>query len=256
MTSDMPLSGSILASFQKNKERKISEMLRHSFIRKFAKGLAEIAFLAAMVFILTWMFVVQCEAETDLKEPEVVSEPSTDSFDIESIDGFAITESIDKGPETVITQMPETVKIYDCPLEANLQLHIIGECEKHHIDPAVVIAQIYRESDFREWVIGDNGNSKGLMQIQERYHRDRMSKLECTNLLNPYQNVTVGIDYLAEMLERYDGNMHMALVGYNAGPDAAYQYWFSQGVYTSEYSRDIMGQAEVLKEGMIVHVLQ
>ena len=224
-------------------------------VNKFIKTLAEMAVMSAIVFLLMWMCAIQCEAEDNLKEAERNSEIATTSVDMETI-RIAVTTSVTAAVEEAINNMPETVMIYDCPLDADLQLHIIHECEKHHIDPAVIIAQIDRESDFRDWVVGDSGKSKGLMQIQERYHRERMSRLGCTDLLDPYQNVTVGIDYLAELLEMYDGNMHMALVGYNAGPGGANRYWFSQGVYTSKYSRGIMEQAEVLKEGMIAHVLQ
>jgi soluble lytic murein transglycosylase-like protein len=44
-----------------------------------------------------------------------------------------------------------------------------------------------------------------------------MERLGCTDLLDPYQNVIVGTDFLAEQLIRYGGDMGKALVAYNAG---------------------------------------
>ena len=44
-----------------------------------------------------------------------------------------------------------------------------------------------------------------------------MERLGCTDLLDPYQNVIVGADYLAEQVNRYGGDMGKALVAYNAG---------------------------------------
>ena len=111
---------------------------------------------------------------------------------------------------------PETV-YYDVPLTQELQEHIFAECEKYGIDPAIVIAMCYRESSYNASAVGDNGRSFGLMQIQQRYHEERMERLGVTDLLDPMQNVTVGIDFLAELLDRYNGDVAKALVAYNRG---------------------------------------
>ena len=111
---------------------------------------------------------------------------------------------------------PEAV-YYDVPLTKELQEHIFSECEKHGIDPAIVIAMCYRESSYNASAVGDEGRSFGLMQIQKRYHEERMERLGVTDLLDPMQNVTVGIDFLAELLDRYNGDVAKALVAYNRG---------------------------------------
>lgn len=144
---------------------------------------------------------------------------------------------------------------YDVPLDDELQFFIINVCEEHHIDPAVVMAVIDTESDFDADAVGDNGASFGLMQIQERWHRERMDKLGVTNLLDPYQNVTVGIDYLTELLDSYDGDMTKALMAYNAGQLGAYKYYFSYGVYSNDYSEEVLAEIENLTEGMTTHVI-
>ena len=91
---------------------------------------------------------------------------------------------------------------FDVPLSEDLQNHIFMVCESYGIDPTIVIAMIQRESNFVIDIVGDNGNSFGLMQIQPRWHSARMEKLGCTDLLNPYQNVNVGVNYLAELFEK------------------------------------------------------
>lgn len=144
---------------------------------------------------------------------------------------------------------------YDVPLDDELQFFIINVCEEHHIDPAVVMAVIDTESDFDADAVGDNGASFGLMQIQERWHRERMDKLGVTNLLDPYQNVVVGVDYLVELLDYYDGNMAKALIAYNAGQLGAYKYYFSSGVYSNDYSAEVLAEIENLTEGMTTHVI-
>jgi hypothetical protein len=114
----------------------------------------------------------------------------------------------------------EEVKLYNVPLSEELQKHIIAECEKHNIAPSVVIAIIERESRYDAQAIGDSGKSIGLMQIQKHFHLDRMSRLGCDDLLDPFQNVTVGIDYLAELKDIND-DLYWVLMVYNGGFDYA-----------------------------------
>jgi soluble lytic murein transglycosylase-like protein len=42
--------------------------------------------------------------------------------------------------------------------------------------------------------------------------------------MNPYQNVRGGIKYIAQLLNRFEGNLQKALAGYNAGPEAVARY--------------------------------
>lgn len=106
---------------------------------------------------------------------------------------------------------------YEVPLDTDLQEHIALTCEEYRVDPYIVFAVIWQESGFNAAAVGDSGNSFGLMQIQPRWHSGRMERLDCEDLLDPFQNVTVGIDYLAEQIERYDGDEASALVAYNQG---------------------------------------
>lgn len=153
--------------------------------------------------------------------------------------------------EEVIEECPLTVsEFYDVPLDYELQYHIINESKVYDIDPAIVFAMIERESSFRADVIGDNGKSFGLMQIMKHHHEDRMEKLGVTDLLDEYQNVMVGIDFLAELIDRYDGNVEMALVAYNMGASGANKNCFSKGIYSSTYSKAVMERCQDLNESL------
>ena len=138
---------------------------------------------------------------------------------------------------------------YDVPLDYDLQVYIIQTCEALNIDAGVVMAMIFYESSYQADAIGDGGDSLGLMQIMQCFHEDRMARLDVTNLLHPYQNVTVGIDFLAELLDEYDGNVEMALMAYNAGRSGADEYWFSKGEYSNDYSRKVVELARLLNGG-------
>ena len=89
------------------------------------------------------------------------------------------------------------------------------------------------------------------MQVQRKHHEKRMERLGCTDLFDPYKNVLVGIDYLSELLTKY-GDMEMALIAYNAGEKGADKDYFSKGVYTNEYSQEVLEQSEIYDEGAIL----
>lgn len=140
---------------------------------------------------------------------------------------------------TTTTAPKESVYYYDSvPLDKDLQNYIIRECRDNGIDPAVVMAMIDRESGYDINEVGDNGNSFCMCQIQPKWHHERMQRLGCTDLFDPYQNVTVCIDYLCELLNKY-GDMAKALVAYNQG--------HYKGTIT-EYAKAVLDGAERIGE--------
>ena len=125
------------------------------------------------------------------------------------------------GDERYIISYLKNIKLTNnVPLEKDLQIYIIRLCESYNIDPALVMAIIYRESRFQADVIGDHGNSFGLMQIQPKWHQWRMDELGCDNLLDPYQNVAVGLHLLNELYSR-GKSTEWVLMAYNGGPSYA-----------------------------------
>lgn len=90
--------------------------------------------------------------------------------------------------------------------------------EQYGLDPNLIRAVISVESHGNTNAIGDNGESYGLMQIQPRWHEARMQRLGVTNLLDPNENVKLGCDILAELIDKY--GLEGALNAYNTGnPD-------------------------------------
>lgn len=110
----------------------------------------------------------------------------------------------------------EAVEYFNVPLSEDLQDHIFKLCEGRGIDPAIVIEMIRMESNYNASASGDNGRSLGLMQIMPKWNWDRMDRLGCHDLLDPYQNVTVGIDLLGELFSK-GNSVEWALMAYNGG---------------------------------------
>lgn len=174
------------------------------------------------------------EADTELESETQTTETGSE-VTIEPMDSVTVTE-----PE-------EVPMFYDVPLSEELQLHIMAECDKHNIAPEIVIAMIEFESRYQADIIGDGGESFGLMQIQPKWHQWRMDKLGCTNLLDPFQNVTVGIDILAFLIGE-NADLYWVLMAYNAGPDKA-TAWLNAGTYTN-YATGVVARATELERGV------
>lgn len=164
------------------------------------------------------------EAITEPTETEPTVTKETEPTETEPVE----IESAEAEPPVIL---------YDIPLSEDLQIHMIELAKVNGIDPAILFAIAHRESNYKADVIGDHGASVGLMQVQPYWHSERMERLGCTDLLDPFQNVTVAVDYLVELLTRY-GTIDKALVAYNKGHYA--------GTIT-EYANAVMSLAEEVR---------
>jgi soluble lytic murein transglycosylase-like protein len=154
--------------------------------------------------------------------------------------------------DDIPAQEPEIVTIaqyFDVSLNETLQDHIFTVCEEYQVDPSIIVAMIENESEFYAGAIGDGGNSFGLMQIQPRWHKERMERLGCDDLLDPYQNVMVGVDYISELIE-CDKGMTWALMAYNGGPSYANKKAAAGEV--SQYATDIL-HSEIVTDWQFTH---
>ena len=139
---------------------------------------------------------------------------------------------------TTTTAAPKLHYYTQVPLDKELQNYIINQCHAKGIAPAIVMAMIRHESNYDPNDMGDGGRAYGLMQIHPRWHSERMQRLGCTELLDPYHNVTVGIDYLAELYSKY-GDIAKALVAYNQGS--------YKGTVT-QYAKAVLNTANAMEE--------
>ena len=87
--------------------------------------------------------------------------------------------------------------------------------DRHRVDPALVRAVIETESNWNPKAYSRKG-AGGLMQLipttAQRYG--------AYDVFNPQQNIDAGVKHLKWLLERYNGNLDLALAAYNAGEGA------------------------------------
>lgn len=130
-----------------------------------------------------------------------------------------------------------------------VQVYLWCLCEQRDIDYYMVVALIERESGYKWDATGDGGNSVGYMQIGERWHKDRMLEEAVADLLNPYGNIRVGLNFLQYLNKKYLDNSgaNCVLMAYNMGESGARSLW-KEGTYSTEYSRGVLKRAEEIRQ--------
>jgi hypothetical protein len=108
--------------------------------------------------------------------------------------------------------------------------------ERHHIDPALVRAVIETESGWNATAKSNKG-ALGLMQLIPT----TAVRFGVNDAFNPQQNVDAGVRYLKTLLQRYNGNLDLALAAYNAGEGAVDK---ARGVPAFRETRDYVQKVQ------------
>jgi len=121
--------------------------------------------------------------------------------------------------------------------------HSITEASlRHGVNENLIKSVITAESCFKIRARSHKG-ARGLMQLMPATAR----RFGVRNSYNSHQNIGAGTKYLRWLLDRYRGNVHFALAGYNAGEGKVDRYGgIPPYKETREYVRRVMGVYKTL----------
>lgn len=113
--------------------------------------------------------------------------------------------------------------------------------EKYNLPSSLLSAVIDQESGFQPNAVS-NAGAMGLMQLMP----STAASLGVTDPLDPASNIDGGAQYLRQLLNRFSGNVPLALAAYNAGPNAVASYGgIPPYPETQAYVKNIMARSQM-----------
>lgn len=103
--------------------------------------------------------------------------------------------------------------------DKNLEEIYAEASQTYGVSTELLKAMTKQESNFNPNATSRSG-AQGLMQLMP----GTAAGLGVTNSYDPYQNIMGGAKYIRQMLDKYDGNVSLALAAYNAGSNNVDKY--------------------------------
>jgi len=120
----------------------------------------------------------------------------------------ATTMSATEAPEAECSPIPDV----------ELTPMIDAAAQTHSVQPKLLRAVMEQESGLRPCAVSPKG-AQGLMQLMP----DTAGQLGVEDPFDPKQNIEGGARFLKQLLDKYKGDLPLALGAYNAGPSTVDQ---------------------------------
>jgi len=145
--------------------------------------------------------------------PPLTSEAEEDT-DAAALAAAVVDESVDEEPVAEPAEEPKPRLTM-----TDIHAHIKQVALRHGISPLLVAAIIEAESEFNPRAVSRKG-ARGLMQLMPA----TASSLSVRNSFDPYENIDGGVRHLRRLLDRFHGNIPLAVAAYNAGEQTVINY--------------------------------
>ncbi|HUF13275.1 MAG TPA: lytic transglycosylase domain-containing protein [Longimicrobiales bacterium] len=155
-------------------------------------------------------------AEPAPPDPERATDPAMQRAqgDVEDAVGerWADAKAAQDRENMIVSAMSE----YD--IDRGLAESIYDISQEEGVDADVAYGLVKTESTFRTRAVSYAG-ARGLTQVLPSTARWMMPEIrQASQLFQPETNLRVGFRYLRYLVDKYDGNTHLALLAYNRGP--------------------------------------
>ncbi|MBI5101224.1 MAG: lytic transglycosylase domain-containing protein [Nitrospirae bacterium] len=128
------------------------------------------------------------------------------------------SERVLKEKPSVLEKQPELITTKQLS-STDYSSYVQKAASKYEIDSELINAVIKTESNGNHRAVSRKG-AMGLMQLMPTTAND----MNVSNPFNPEENIDGGTKYLRAMLEKFDGDLTLALAAYNAGPKKVEKY--------------------------------
>jgi len=131
--------------------------------------------------------------------------------------------------------------------DAAVDSYILDSGRRNAVDPLLLYAIMHQESTFKARAMSNKG-ARGLMQLMP----GTAQRFGVTSIWDPRQNIEGGTRYMRFLLDLFDGDVNLALAGYNAGEGAVMKYGHRVPPYseTQEYVRRISRRYDLIRDPM------
>ncbi|HXI25659.1 MAG TPA: lytic transglycosylase domain-containing protein [Pyrinomonadaceae bacterium] len=128
---------------------------------------------------------------------------------------------------------------------AQVDSYLIDSGTRNGVDPLLLYSVMHQESSFKSHAVSPKG-ARGLMQLMP----GTAARFGVTSIFEPRQNIEGGARYLRFLLDRFDGDVNLALAGYNAGEGAVEKFGGRIPPYseTQEYVRRISRRYSLIQD--------
>jgi soluble lytic murein transglycosylase-like protein len=129
--------------------------------------------------------------------------------------------------------------------DSAIDSYIIDSGRRHSVDPLLLYAIMHQESTFKPRAMSNKG-ARGLMQLMP----GTAQRFGVTSIWDPKQNIEGGTRYMRFLLDLFEGDVNLALAGYNAGEGAVMKYGYRVPPYneTQEYVRRISRRYDLIRD--------
>ncbi len=189
----------------------------------FYKGILLLMRKICLLLLLPFVFAVSASAQTN---QQIVNYNniktgiiSSDLLEDEIQTGNLITPQIEPeqtNSSSLVLRMSEGKSLGAFSTgDAIIDGFIVDSCLRYNIDPLLIFAQMDQESKFKSRAFSHKG-ARGLMQLIPA----TAARFGAKDVYDPQQNIEVGVKYMRWLLNKFDGDVRLALAAYNAGENA------------------------------------
>ena len=172
------------------------------------------------------------------------------------VDNFDFPNAVKvQTPPKPVPQTKRLVQLTSMPMNPSLggfttgnsdvDNYIVESGKRNSVDPLLLYSIMHQESSFKARAMSNKG-ARGLMQLMPF----TASRFGVTNIWDPKQNIEGGARYMRFLLNLFNGDVRLALAGYNAGEGAVMKYGYQVPPYseTREYVRRIGNRYSMIRD--------